>query len=385
VRVARGHVLTIMALAIAALGTVGFLTRSSGDATTDSSSSSAQVSARAITTFLEGAATTEFEPLRGDWTLSLPRDHGAHLEARTETWSVTAHMADSIGDQFDLSLSFSRYGIIPPEEGVELSPWTVSALYAGQFLVFDDRDGTDHTEYRLSRGAGTAGHDLEAREIWLDDWTIEYGEGAGSEDLRIRASGVNVSIDLLLEPVKQALAISVEATASTHGFSMPRLAVSGAIKTASDKFDVSGTAWLDRLWGDVPLPGGPVAYDRLILQLSNGADLSVIQTRRIGREGAATLDGVLIDAAGRTVYLDSDALNIEVLDERRVTGGSSYPVSWQVRGEGFDLTATASTEGARQEFIAPMWLGPVAVEGEMDGASVRGSGMLSLTGYEDTP
>ena len=66
-----------------------------------------------------------------------------------------------------------------------------------------------------------------------------------------------------------------------------------------------------------------------------------------------------------------------------MTGGGSYPVSWQVRGEGFDLTATASTENARQEFIAPMWLGPVAVEGEMDGAAVRGSGMLLLTGYED--
>jgi|GEM_PF-1085684 len=382
---ARGPVLAIMILAIAALGTATFFMRSTGDATTDNSPGPAQASSTAVATFLAGAATTEFEPLRGEWTLSLPRDHGAHLEARAETWSVTAHLVAATGETFDLSLSFARYGIIPPNEAAEMSPWTVSEIYAGQFLVFEGSEGTGHTEHRFSRGAGTAGHDLETREIWLDEWNIVYGEGAGDEGIRLRASGVNVLIDLLLEPRKPALTASDEATATTRGFSMPRLAVSGAIRTPSDEFDVSGTAWLDRLWGDVPVPGGPIAYDRLTLQLSDGTDMSVIQTRRIGRAGAATLDGVLVDEAGRAAYLDNDALQIEVLEERRAIGGGSYPVSWQVRGEGFDLTATASTENARQEFIAPMWLGPVAVEGEMDGAAVRGSGMLLLTGYEDRP
>ncbi len=383
--VTRGHVLAIVGLAIAAIGTATFFMWSTGDAITESSSSSPQVSSNGITTFLEEAATTEFEPLQGEWTLSLPRDHGAHLEARAETWSVTAHLAASTGEQFDLSLSLARYGIIPPEEGAELSPWTVSAIYAGQFLVFEGSEGTGHTEHRFSRGAGTAGHDPETREIWLDEWTIVYGEGSGGENLRLRASGVNVSIDLFLEPRKPALAAGDDATATTRGFSMPRLAVSGAIQTSSNEFDVSGTALLERLWGDVPVPGGPIAYDRLTLQLSNGADMSVVQTRRISREGAATLDGVLVDEAGRPAYLDDDVLNIEILEKRRVTGGGIYPVSWQVRGEDFDLTATASTKDARQEFLVPMWLGPVAVEGEMDGAAVQGSGMLVLTGYEDRP
>lgn len=382
---ARGPLLAIMVLAIAALGSATFFMRSTGGATTESSSSSTQTSSTAVATFLEEAATAQFEPLQGEWTLSLPRDHGAHLEARAETWSVTAHLAASTGEQFDLSLSLARYGIIPPEEGAELSPWTVSAIYAGQFLVFESSEGTGHTEHRFSRGAGTAGHDPETREIWLDEWTIVYGEGFGEENLRLRASGVNVSIDLLLEPGKPVLAASDEATAATRGFSMPRLAVSGAIQTSSNEFDVSGTASLDRLWGDVPVPGGPIAYDRLTLQLSNGTDMSVVQTRRINREGAATLDGVLVDEAGRPAYLDDDVLNIEILEERRVTGGGIYPVSWKVRGENFDLTATASTKDARQEFLVPMWLGPVAVEGEMDGAAVQGSGMLLLTGYEDRP
>lgn len=383
--VTRGHVLAIVALAIAAIGTATLFMRSTGDAKTESSSSSPQVSSNGITTFLEEAATTEFEPLQGEWTLSLPRDHGAHLEARAETWSVTAHLAASTGEQFDLSLSLARYGIIPPAEGAELSPWTVSAIYAGQFLVFEGSEGTGHTEHRFSRGAGTAGHDPETREIWLDEWTIMYGEGSGGENLRLRASGVNVSIDLLLEPGKPALAAGDEATATTRGFSMPRLAISGVIRTSSNEFDVSGTALLEHLWGDVPVPGGPIAYDRLTLQLSNGTDMSVVQTRRISREGAATLDGVLVDEAGHPAYLDDDVLNIEILEERRMAGGGIYPVSWQVRGEGFDLTATASTKDARQEFLVPMWLGPVAVEGEMDGAAVQGSGMLLLTGYEDRP
>lgn len=384
-KLARSHVLTMLALAIAALGTAAIVMRSAGDPATDRSASVAQPSSTVIATLVEGAATSEFEPLRGDWTLSLPRDHGAHPEARTETWSVTAHLAAATGEAIDLSLSFSRYGILPPDAAAQMSPWTVSSLYAGQLLVFDGRDGTGHADHRFSRGAGAAGHDPEAREIWLDEWRIVYGGGPGNEGLRVRASGVDVLIDLLLEPGKPALAASGEATATTRGFSMPRLAVSGVVQTAAGDLAVSGTAWLDRLWGDVPPPGGPIAYDRLTLHLSNGTDMSIVQTRRVGREGAATLDGVVVDDAGRASYLADDTLHIEVLERRPVAGGASYPVSWQVRGDGFDLTATALTLDARQEFLAPMWLGPVAVVGQVEGADVQGRGMLLLTGYEDRP
>lgn len=381
--VRRGRVLMTVAVAIAVLGTAIFLMRSTSDTTLENSSGSPQMQSSAMATFLAQADTTAFAPLRADWTLSLPKDHGAHPEARAETWNVTAHLADSTGEKFDLSLSFARYGILPPEKGDAVSPWTVSAVYAGQFLFFDGREGKGHTQHKLSRGAGTAGHDPDAREIWLDDWTISYGEGAGRDELRLRASGANISIDLLLDPNKSALAVNERTTATTRGFSMPRLSVSGVIQTDSNAFDVSGTAWLDRLWGDVPVPGGPIAYDRLTLQLSDGTDISIVQTRRIGREGAATLDGVLVNEAGRAVNLDDDTLKIEVLEERRMAGGVNYPVSWLVKGEGFELIATASAKDARQEFLAPMWLGPVAVEGALGGAQVRGSGMLLLTGYED--
>jgi predicted secreted hydrolase len=49
---------------------------------------------------------------------------------------------------------------------------------------------------------------------------------------------------------------------------------------------LTGTAWLDRLWGDVPLPGGPVLRDRLVLHLSDGTDLSLCG--RVGATGAAS-------------------------------------------------------------------------------------------------
>ena len=33
--------------------------------------------------------------------------------------------------------------------------------------------------------------------------------------------------------------------------------------TGDDRRPVSGLAWLDHAWGDVPLPLGPIAFDRL--------------------------------------------------------------------------------------------------------------------------
>ena len=335
-----------------------------------------------IAALLDEAASAEFPPLTGDWTLVLPQDHGAHPEARAETWTLAAHLETAEGHPFHVSLALARYGLAPVQGDAEPDPWAMTALFAGQLLLFHGSDGTRHAEQRVSRGAGTAGHDADTREVWIDDWTLAYGQGETGDGLRVRGAGQQVSVDLALRPVKPPLVADGEAAAPTRGFTLSRLSATGTIETPAGAVEVAGTAWLDRLWGDVPPPGGPIAYNRLALHLTDGIDLSIVETRRAGREGAGTYDGVLVDETGRASYLGDGALTVEVVEQWQTAAGVSYPVSWRVRGTSFDLVARAATEDGLQEFPAPAWQGPVTVDGESRGEAVRGAGLLLLSGYE---
>jgi predicted secreted hydrolase len=342
----------------------------------------APVSGQTIAALLDEAASADFAPLSGDWTLVLPQDHGAHPEARAETWNITIHLETAEGHNFDVSFALARYGLAPLHDRVEPDPWAMNALFAGQLLLFDGSDGTRHAEQRVSRGGGTAGHDADTREVWIDDWTLAYGQGDTEDGLRVTGVGQQVSVDLSLRPVKPPLVADGETSAPTRGFTLSRLSAAGTIRTPAGDVDVTGTAWLDRLWGDVPPPGGPIAYNRLALHLTDGTDLSIVETRRAGREGAGTYDGVLVDETGRASYLGDDALIVEVVEQRQTGTGVSYPVSWRVRGNGFDVVARAATDNGIQDFLAPVWQGPVTVEGESRGEVVLGSGLLLLSGYE---
>ncbi|WP_292067303.1 lipocalin-like domain-containing protein [Marivita sp. XM-24bin2] len=342
----------------------------------------AAAAAGMIDALLDEAAEAQFEPLTGNWVLSLPADHGAHPSARAETWSLAAHLETPGGEEYDVSWSLARFGIVPPEERNGRSPWDLVELHAGQFLLFDAEGGAVHSAVRFSRLAGTAGHDPEKREVWLDEWSLLYGAAGMGEGLSVRASGPEALVHLNLVPEKTALRGNEDSQAATRGFTMPRLSVAGTLQTPHATVEVTGTAWLDRLWGDVPPPGGPIAYDRLTLHLSDGTDISVVQTRRAGRDGLGTFDSIVVGPDGQASYLGDEALEVEILEWRQGQTGSKYPVSWRLQGKDFDLSVIAAAQGVRQDFLTPVWQAPVSVNGQRDGKSVEGTGMLLLSGYE---
>jgi len=252
-------------------------------------------------------------------------------------------------------------------------PWDVATLWAGQIVLIPSAPAPALTAERYARIAGAAGHDAAAQEVWIDDWTMSYGIGDGAEGLRLRASVGTALLDLSLAPDKPPLAPEGSDAVGPRGFAMPRLAVTGSVVIDAEGAEVSGTAWLDRSWGDLPLPGGPIGYDRLIVHLSDGSDLSLLRTRRIGRAGAATLDAVLIDPDGAVTYLEDAALDLEV---RRAEGNT--PAAWRLTGAGVDITATVG-RWTVQDVLAPVRLGPADVEGRVNGAAVAGRGVLVLT------
>lgn len=348
----------------------------------------AQVEATAFTAeLIEGLiAFAEEEPFArptGPWQLSLPQDHGGHPEARAETWMIAAHLTDENGVPIGMTFSLSRFGLRADPPDPDGSPWDLRALYRAHVTLARGDAPRAQGEERFSRGAGAAGHNDQAREIWLDDWQLSYGEEPGGKGLTLTASVHETPFRLVFEAVKDAEPAGDDEAAPLRGFAIPRLTVTGHVGVGEAATSVTGVAWLDRFWGELPTPGGPLAYERLILQLDDGTDVSLLRSGRRDGRGSTTVDGLVISPKGDRATLTEDALWMIATEHRTSPGGGTiYPVAWRVEGAGLDLDIAPLTEDKVQAFVLPGWNGVVTVSGRRDGARITGLGTLQLTGYD---
>lgn len=316
----------------------------------------------------------DFPRLSGPWQLAFPDDMGPHPNARAETWVIAAHLETESGDPVSLQVSLSRLGLRAPDPDGGF--FDLSAIYRGHVILLPGPGSPAIAEERVSRGGGAAGDDIDKREFWLDDWRISVDAVGG---LTLAASPGDRPIILHLTPERPALSQNTSGDTPFRGFAVSRMTTEGRVGEAA----VTGTAWLDRAWGEVPVPGGPLGYDRLILQLDDGTDIGLLRTRRRDGVGTATLDGALVAPDGAITAVTDDTLAMTVQTFWQPDdGAASYPVAWTLAGAGLDLRLTPLRADQRHDFLFPLWSGGVAVEGTRDGVPVTGSGTLQLTGYE---
>lgn len=331
---------------------------------------------------LAGFPDEGFAPLTGAWRLELPGDHGGHPDARTETWTVSAQLQGEGGEDVGIQLALVRVGLVPPDAPPRESPWEPRAVHRGHVTLVDGERDAAVGEERFHRDVpGVAGTDAAGRRVWLDNWSIRYGEGADGDRLRLEATVGGTVLELRLAPAKPAFALNTDGGgAPFRGYAITRMGAEGSIGDGTGRRAVSGLAWLDHLWGDIPLPGGPIALDRLLLQLDDGTDLSVTRTRRRDGGGTATLAGFTVGPRGDVEQLAGASLEMGATRAWR-RDGAEYPLDWRLAADGLQLTVVPVVDDQLHDFVAPIWSGMVTAEGRLRGRRVSGSGTLLLTGY----
>ena len=376
------HWAIVSAITVAAIGFV--VTSMSGPGAEEQPDAAAGglITADTLTALLAASEEGAFERPPRDWRLTLPDDHGAHPTMRAETWMIAAQLEDEDGDAIGVTFTLSRFGLRAEPSASEGSVWDVHALYGAYAMLTREGEGRVRSEERLSRGAGAAGYDHGAREVWLDDWRLSYGEGPRGRGLALRARVDGVPIALALAPAKGARSIDGEDDAPLQGFTMPRMRVEGRIGSGASQTVATGYAWLDRAWGELPAPGGPLAYDRLILHLNDGTDVSVVRTRRRDGRGGATLDGVLVDPAGATETVSDEVIEMRPASDPPPDRDGGQALDWTLVGAGLDLRIEPLVRDRANASSLLDWGGTVAASGRHDGAAVEGLGMLQLSGYE---
>lgn len=328
-------------------------------------------------------AMQEFDRLAGPWELELPADHGVHSEAHTELWQVSAHLSDDDGQPVGVQFLLFRVGLAGPDAPPPNSAWETRDIYRGHVVMTEAADAATVADERFGRGmAGLAGYDATLRELRLDTWSLEFPVRADADEWTLSTGPGDMLINLSLTPEKDALQVDGDA-APFRGYAFSRLRAEGTVGTQAGARSVSGVAWFEHLWGDLPMPGGtPVASDRLQLQLDDGSDLSIIRSRRLDGAGMPTVEGFLINLEGEVIAYGDDESHIEIA---RLWRGAAavWPVDWRLQLGDLQLVVTPVMDAQEHAFMARVWSGLVRAEGHRGKQPVSGIGTLQLTGYSE--
>ncbi|TVQ57156.1 MAG: hypothetical protein EA355_05185 [Rhodobacteraceae bacterium] len=326
-------------------------------------------------------ASAEFDRLEGPWALSLPADHGPHGEAPTEIWQLTAHLEDERGAPVGVQFMLVRMGLAGPDAPAADSPWALRDLYRGHLVLVEAGDARLRAQERFGRGApGVAGFDAERREMRLDNWSLTFPEGGEGEAWALRTDPGELGVALDLTPERALLRIDAEA-APFRGYAFTRLRAQGAVRTEAGERTVSGVAWFDHLWGELPLPGAaPVASDRLQAHLDDGSEVSVIRSRRVDGVGAPVVDAILVGPDGAATAFSGEAARLEPERVWR-DGETAWPVAWRLEAGDLTLDVAPVMDAQAPDFRVSMWSGLVRVEGRRGARAVSGLGTLQLSGY----
>lgn len=328
-----------------------------------------------------------FEHPSSDWKLKLPEDHGAHDSSRTETWQLVTHLSDEDGNELGFQFFFLRIGIAPPMTPPQDSIWDARQLERVHVALLNANSAKVAREERFGRGIPKlSGFDWDAAELRMDNWFLSFGEGGRQAPLKLYATiSDKAVVELEMRPAKKAVALEPDgADSPVVGYSMTRLTVEGSVDQGLGKKRVTGTAWYDHLWGELPVPGaGPVAWDRLQLQLEDGAEISAVRSRRIDGRGAATVDGAIFEPNGEVISLDEETLKLTASRTwLSPSTGVEYPIEWQLQGPDLDIMIEPLFDAQVLDFSFPLWSGIVRVRGNRAQLAVSGLGTLQLTGYE---
>jgi predicted secreted hydrolase len=345
-----------------------------------------------VTDVLGSRPEPGFARAMGPRPFSFPADHGPHPDFRSEWWYFTGNLATAGGRHFGFQLTFFRVALsrnVTPRE----SAWATDQAWMAHFTLTDTEGSRFHAAERLARGAlGLAGAEASPFRVWVDDWQAASRAPAEAFPLRLRASDGDVAVELELSATKPRVLQGEqgwdpkgpEPGNASYYYAHTRLAAEGSVRTRDARFEVSGTAWMDREWSTSALGADLEGWDWLSLQLSDGRDLMLYRLRREDGSPGAFSKGALILPDGLRIAL---SVHEFALKPRRwwssPTTGVRYPVAWSVAipSQGLSLDVEPRIDDQELDLSVRYWEGAVTATARNRGPAVRATGYLELAGY----
>ena len=247
---------------------------------------------------------------------------------------------------------------------------------------------------RFSRAAlDLSGSQQSPVRVWLENWEMKFEDHEKDFPVfSMHASDADIRIEVEMQNLKPGLLFGANRGSSDEGtfranfysYSLTRLHSQGTIKLGAQEFNGEGLAWLDRAWGEIPLPVGPIAWDRFLLHLDDGSEFMATTLRRRAGGAKPRSSGVWLKPDGSAQYFGQSNMAIKILDEwTNPRNNTRYPARWrlQVPSISLNLEIVPSIADQTVEESMAYWGGLVDIQGKFNGKPTTGHGFAELTGY----
>jgi len=346
------------------------------------------VLASALTEFPRCSADSkapEFQRAAPGYAWSFPRDHAPHPGFQTEWWYYTGHLFAEGSEPFrdaplyGFQLTFFRRSDVPGNQS--------NSEYLAHAALTDIRAGT--TTLSIRKGGallGAAGADPKTLEVWSGDWLAELVNNtqvlrfSPDKQRSVRLIGKVASPPWLQGEQGYSRKGACDSCAS-HYYSLPRMPLTGEVRTASGITPVVGFGWMDHEFMSNTLQADQVGWDWLGLMMKDGRSLTVFRLRD-ARGGTSFASASIMSATGSESVIAHD-ISLAPSDEWRSSrSGAAYPTHWRVQipSQSIDVVVKARVSDCEigdggSDLEPRYWEGPVSSSDE----SVIG--YLEMTGY----
>ena len=331
------------------------------------------------------AGAQESDPVRRGRPIRFPRDHGAHLESRTEWWYATGWL-DTVaqpGAGFQLTFFRSRTGLA---EGNRSRFAARHLLFAHAALTRIDLPAPSHQhDQRIVRWSGEGeaanGHAaMDDGQLRIGHWQLRHRDGRWSARIPARGFTLDLELQRTQPPLLQGdggfSRKGPEESQASHYYSEPQLSA----KATDGRV---GRAWLDHEWSNQILHPQAVGWDWIGINLFDGHVLTAFVLRR--RDGSALwAGGSWRAAAGAAQAFAPEQVRFSAGRTWQSPGsGARYPVHWRVQTPLGHFEVRALLDA--QELDSRASTGTIYWEGlsellDEQGRRV-GLGYLEMTGY----
>jgi predicted secreted hydrolase len=209
------------------------------------------------------------------------------------------------------------------------------------------------------------------------------------------------ALSLNLKPVKQPVIQGQNGASqkaegaghASHYFSLTRLLTTGSINLEGKTYQVEGTSWMDHEFFTGSMATNESGWDRLSIQLQDGADLMLYRLRHKDGSIDPYSSGSYVDASGKSQFLSAKDFAMEPATAATDSWTSpatkaTYPVRWHVSIPRFKLELDVTTPLRNQElaskFGTTYWEGAIDLVGARDQSPLSGVGYLEMVGYAET-
>lgn len=322
--------------------------------------------------------------------INFPVDEGRHAGEAVEWWYTSGHITTASNKKYSFMLTYFYY------------PTTVSIFNLDGFRILNLTDESDGTFYQDTKAVNNyttlsaSGLDLAASllpsgtEFWRNK--LDGSSNPLPFEYELSASSDNVSVTFDLETTKRPLIVGGDgkfdqgATNYTYYYSQTENTVTGSLTVGGTTETITGTAWIDRQYGNFnPFVGEN--YEWFSIKLDNGTDLNLWNIFDSNNEIPNNLKykilSAYVDENQNTQYTISD-FEIERLEYFFTADNlRNYSKKWRLTSasKNIDLIITSNYEASEvniTELSFRFFEGATTISGTINGANVTGVGFAEL-------